>query len=74
MRQKLNLVIGCKISAEATSESSGRGGSINCLILDEFAFIAPSCILGDGLITLKDTETGEIKQYTLEQAYKLLNK
>jgi len=33
------------------------GGSINVLILDEFAFIAPSCILGDGLITLKDTET-----------------
>ena len=34
MLQKLNLVIGCKISAEATSESSGRGGSINCLTGD----------------------------------------
>ena len=43
MLLKQNLVIGCKISAEATSESSGRGGSINCLILDEFAFIAPGC-------------------------------
>jgi hypothetical protein len=32
---------GCKISAEATSGSSGRGGSINCLICDEFAFLAP---------------------------------
>ena len=32
---------GCKITAEATSESSGRGGSINVLILDEFAFLAP---------------------------------
>ena len=32
---------GCKISAEATSGSSGRGGSINCLVCDEFAFLAP---------------------------------
>lgn len=32
---------GCKITAEATSESSGRGGSINVLILDEFAFLSP---------------------------------
>ena len=27
---------GCKITAEATSGSSGRGGSINVLVLDEF--------------------------------------
>lgn len=32
---------GCKVTAEATSESSGRGGSINLLILDEFAFLSP---------------------------------
>lgn len=32
---------GCKITAEATSQSSGRGGSINVLILDEFAFLSP---------------------------------
>jgi len=34
---------GCKITAEATSGSSGRGGSINVLILDEFAFLKNSC-------------------------------
>ena len=33
---------GCKITAEATSGSSGRGGSINVLILDEFAFLKNS--------------------------------
>ena len=32
---------GCKVTAEATSQSSGRGGSINVLILDEFAFLSP---------------------------------
>lgn len=32
---------GCKVTAEATSQSSGRGGSINLLILDEFAFLSP---------------------------------
>lgn len=32
---------GCKITAEATSESSGRGRSLNVVILDEFAFLAP---------------------------------
>ena len=33
---------GCKIVAEATSANSGRGSSINVLVLDEFAFIAPN--------------------------------
>lgn len=33
---------GCKITAEATTESSGRGGSVNCLVLDEFAFLKPN--------------------------------
>lgn len=32
---------GCKISAEATSPSSGRSMSISCLICDEFAFLPP---------------------------------
>lgn len=32
---------GCRISAEATSGSSGRGSSINVLICDEFAFLKP---------------------------------
>lgn len=45
----------------------------NCLILDEFAFIAPSCILGDGTVTIKNTETGEIKEYTLETLYNEIN-
>lgn len=45
----------------------------NCLILDEFAFIAPSCILGDGTVTIKNTETGEIKEYTLEMLYNEIN-
>lgn len=38
----IQLSNGCKISAEATSESSGRGQSINLLLLDQFAFIAPN--------------------------------
>lgn len=45
----------------------------NCLILDEFAFIAPSCILGDGKITLRNTETNEIKEYTIEEAHSFIN-
>lgn len=32
---------GCKICAEATSGSSGRGSSVNVLICDEFAFLKP---------------------------------
>lgn len=38
----IQLSNGCKVSAQATSQSSGRGSSINLLLLDEFAFIAPN--------------------------------
>lgn len=40
---------GCKVTAEATTESSGRGGSINLLILDEFAFLSPG--IQEGFMT-----------------------
>lgn len=63
---------GCKITAEATSENSGRGGSINCLVLDEFAFLEPSCFDGDTPITLRNAETGEIIETTVEKAKELI--
>lgn len=40
--QSIEFSNGCKVTAEATSQSSGRGGSINMLILDEFAFLKPN--------------------------------
>lgn len=41
-RAAISFENGCKISAEATSGNSGRGGSINCLVVDEFAFLPPN--------------------------------
>ena len=41
-KTQIQFTNGCKITAQATSQSSGRGNSINVLILDEFAFISPS--------------------------------
>lgn len=38
---KITFDNGCTITAEATSGNSGRGGSINVLICDEFAFLKP---------------------------------
>lgn len=61
---------GCKISAEATSGSSGRGGSINVLILDEFAFLKPSCVTGETVITLKNKLTNKIIDITISDAKK----
>ena len=40
-RSSISFDNGCRISAEATSGSSGRGSSINCLVCDEFAFLKP---------------------------------
>lgn len=40
-RSSISFDNGCRISAEATSGSSGRGSSINVAILDEFAFLKP---------------------------------
>ena len=48
------------------------GGSINCLVLDEFAFLEPSCFDGDTPITLRNTETGEIIETTVEKAKALI--
>jgi len=33
-KKKIEFSNGCSVTATATSESSGRGLSINCLILD----------------------------------------
>lgn len=63
---------GCKISAEATSGSSGRGGSINVLILDEFAFLKPSCITGETIITLKNKLTNKIIDIAIGDAKKTI--
>lgn len=63
---------GCKISAEATSGSSGRGGSINVLILDEFAFLKPSCVTGETVITLKNKLTNKIIDITISDAKKTI--
>lgn len=38
-KSKIVFDNGCSISAEATSANSGRGGSCNVLICDEFAFL-----------------------------------
>ena len=46
----------------------------NCVILDEFAFLEPSCFDGDTPITLKNTETGEIIETTVEKAKALVEK
>lgn len=37
----LNLTNGSKITVSATSSSAARGGSVNVLIIDEFAYIEP---------------------------------
>ena len=44
----------------------------NCVILDEFAFLEPSCFDGDTPITLKNAETGEIIETTVEKAKALI--
>ena len=44
----------------------------NCLVLDEFAFLEPSCFDGDTPITLRNAETGEIIETTVEKAKALI--
>jgi hypothetical protein len=40
----LNLVNGSKITISSTSSSAARGGSVNVLIIDEFAYIEPKVL------------------------------
>ena len=49
-------------------------GSVNVLICDEFAFLKPSCLGAESIITIKDKKSGKIINYTIEEAYDLINK
>lgn len=41
-KMDIELENGSRVSCEATTENSGRGGSYNVILLDEFAFVKPS--------------------------------
>lgn len=41
-RLEIELANGARVFAAATSSSAVRGGSYNCLLLDEFAFVPPN--------------------------------
>lgn len=40
-KTKMNFDNGCRMQVTTTTENTGRGFSINVLLLDEFAFVAP---------------------------------
>ena len=67
-KTKMNFDNGCRMQVTTTTENTGRGFSINVLLLDEFAFVA--CCDKSETITLKHQRTNEIKSITFEQAYK----
>jgi len=53
---------GSSCACYGTSASSIRGDAVNWLIVDE-------CLSGDSIITVKDEETGEVKQISLKQLH-----
>ncbi len=59
-KHSIVLENGSRIIAAATSSSAIRGGSYNC-------------ISGDSIITVKNTNTGEILDISIEDYYKLAN-
>lgn len=61
---------GCRMQVTTTTENTGRGFSINVLLLDEFAFV--ECVHGSTEITIRNKNTGEIKTLSIKQAYKML--
>jgi phage terminase large subunit-like protein len=58
----LKLKNGSQVKAVASSESAGRGESISLLLIDE-------CLTFDTEITVKNTETNEIKQIKIGDLY-----
>lgn len=59
-----SLENGSSIMSAATSSDSVRGESYSCVFIDE-------CITGDGMITIRDKETQEIKKISLDEFWNL---
>ena len=53
---------GSEVFATSTSSESIRGRAVNVVIIDE-------CIGGDSMITVRDNETGEIKEVSMLDLY-----
>lgn len=62
----IRLENGCSIFASSTSSNSIRGESINILFIDE-------CIDSNSVLTVRDKETGNIKQITIEELSEILD-
>jgi phage terminase large subunit-like protein len=66
-KNSIELENGCKVYAGTTTSSSIRGKSIAFLYIDE-------CVAGDTIVTVRDTESGIIKNISIIELYDLINK
>lgn len=70
-KTSMELANGSSIGISTTSSDAGRGSSCNLLLLDELAFI--DCVSGKTTVTVRDKETGLIKDITISDLEKELS-